>query len=74
MDIERECAILNSFLVPTKRERYVGFLNSKKGRSKVLQKLYHFADFDPDCIVGAPHSRADLVLELRRLGAKDECG
>jgi hypothetical protein len=73
MNIEREVQIVNSFLIASKRERYVGFLNSKKGRLKFLQKLYHFADFDPSCIVDAPHSRSDLIAELRRRGAKDEC-
>jgi len=73
MNIEREIQIVNTFIMPAKRERYVGFLNSKKGRTKFVHTLYHFADFDPACIVAPPHSSTDLIAELRRRGAKDEC-
>jgi hypothetical protein len=50
MGIESEIEIVNAFFASAKRERYVGFLNSKKGRRKLLANLYHFADFDRDCV------------------------
>jgi hypothetical protein len=34
-------AFLNFALVKNKRERYVGFLSSNKGRNKFLKALYH---------------------------------
>src|SRR5262245_2947433 len=76
MSIELEVQIINAFITPTKRERYIGFLTSRKGRIKFLDKLYHFDDFDPTCIVelsAACNSATVLIAELRRRGATDEC-
>jgi hypothetical protein len=76
MHLEREIQIVNSFIVAAKRERYVEFLKSMKGRSKFLHKLYHFSDFEPDCVVEltrASDSAEGLIAELRRRGAADQC-
>ena len=73
MKIEREIQIVSSFIVTAKRERYIGFLNSNKRRTKFIRSWCHFADFDGSCLVEPPHSRDDLIAELRRRGAKDEC-
>jgi hypothetical protein len=76
MNLEREIQIARTFIVPGKRERYVEFLNSPKARSKFLEKLYHFSDFDSKYIVelsGASNSTDGLIAELRRRGATDEC-
>jgi hypothetical protein len=70
MSIELEIQIIKAFLTPT-----IGFLTSKKGRMKLLDKLYHFDDFDPTCIVelsAACNSANGLIAELRRRGATDE--
>jgi hypothetical protein len=76
MSIELEIQIINAFITPTKRERYIGFLTSKKRRMKFLDKLDHFDDFDPTYIVelsAACNSVNGLIAELRRRGAPDEC-
>ena len=76
MNISREIQLVNAFLIPAKRERYAEFLSTKKGRTKFLETLYHFADFDPTCIAelsGLSNSADGLVAELRRRGAIDEC-
>lgn len=73
MNIEREIEIVNTFIIPRKRERYREFVNSPKGRAKLLEGLYHFADFDPTCLIQPPHSEDDLIAELRRLGAGEDC-
>jgi len=76
MSIEREIQIANTFIIPAKRGRYVGLLNSKKGRLKFLERLYHFPDFDPRCIVelsGASDTASGLIAELRRRGAAEQC-
>jgi len=76
MNIEREIEIVNTFLIRAKRERYVEFLSSKKGRTKFLEKLYHFADFDPTCLAelsGLSNSADGLVAELRSRGATGQC-
>jgi len=67
---------VNALFLPAKRERYIGFLSSKKGRAKFLEKLYHFADFDSNCLVelsGACNSADGLWAELWRRDANDEC-
>jgi len=76
MNLDREIQIVNTFIVAAKRERYLEFLNSMKGRSKFLQKLYHFPDFDPGCVVEltrATNFADGLIAELRRRGATDQC-
>jgi hypothetical protein len=42
----------------------------------LLEKPYHFTDFDPNCIQdlsGANNSAGGLIAELRRRGAPDDC-
>ena len=72
----REIQLVNTFVVATKRERYAGFVGSATLRPKFLRELYHFSDFDPDCVVGlgvSTDSAGGLFAELRRLGAGDDC-
>src|SRR3954449_4432176 len=72
----REVRLVNTFVVPAKRERYASFVSSAKLRPKFLRELYHFDDFDAACIIelgGATDSATGLIAELRRLGATDDC-
>ena len=76
MILQREEALINTFVVARKRERYLGFLRSPRRRQDFLRTLYHFSDFDPACIVPLADGKdsADaLVSELRRRGAAGEC-
>jgi len=74
MDAER--ALIESFVVPWKRERYVEMLTSPKRRKKFLRGLYHFPDLDPRycvAILPAVDGAAGIAVLLRRLGAGDIC-
>jgi hypothetical protein len=76
MIIEREIQIVKTFMMRAKRGRYVELLNSKKGRLKFLERLYHFSDFDPSCIVElscGSDTANGLIAELRRRGAAEQC-
>ena len=76
MDLEREIDILDTFVLPRRRERFVGFLRAPRRRRDFLSELYHFSDFDPACIVplaGACDSAPGLVAELLRRGAPRTC-
>jgi len=71
-----ELDIVNAFVVPAKRERYVGFVSSPKARRKFIEALYHFRDFDPAVIVELPPSletRDGVLKELQRRGAGHTC-
>ena len=73
---DREVQIVNAFVLPAKRERYVDFVRSAKRRPKFLRELYHFQDFDPACIVpitDRTDSASGLIRELRLLGAVADC-
>jgi hypothetical protein len=52
-----ELALINGFIVPSKRERYAGFVGSSKARRKFIRTLYHFSDFDP----GTTSSLSDAI-------------
>jgi hypothetical protein len=72
----REVQTVTTFVVPPRRERYVGFVSTAKLRPKFLQQLYHFEDFDPACVIalsGPSDSASGVVAELKRLGAGDDC-
>jgi hypothetical protein len=72
----REVQLVRTFIVPTKRERYAGFLASPKLRPKFLGALYEFHDFDPASVVdlaGPTDSARGVIAELRRLGAPEDC-
>jgi len=72
----REIQLIQTFVVPAKRERYAAFLGSQKQRAKFLRELHHFRDFVPGCLVevkGRTDSSAGLLAELRRRGAQEEC-
>jgi hypothetical protein len=76
MLLEREIELVNTFVLPEKRERYIGFLSSEKRRKEFLNELYHFRDFDPTCEVplsGPADSAEGLLADLRRRGAGDAC-
>lgn len=71
-----EESIINSFILPNRKERYLSLLNARGGRDKIRHTFPHFRDFDPRFIVSIPHvaHRADDVeLRLRERGAPREC-
>ncbi|MFI5131215.1 MAG: hypothetical protein ACHQFX_14530 [Chitinophagales bacterium] len=46
MNIELERKLIESFVMPEKRERYLDFIQKEKTRKKFLNELYHFKDFN----------------------------
>jgi hypothetical protein len=74
--MDHEEALLQAFVVPRKRQRYLALLKTKRGREKILSALDHFQDLDPSYCrkLDAPveHS-ADLLQLLRNLGAPAMC-
>ncbi len=42
-----EEALFETFIVPSKRQRYLDFLKTKRGRDKILAALDHFKDLGP---------------------------
>jgi hypothetical protein len=74
--MDNEAALVNAFVVPTKRARLVEFLRTPKRRKKVLDSLYHFRDFDPRFLVKIALSdqRADTIAALLgQRGAPAKC-
>ena len=69
-------ALIRSFVVSSKQERYLGFIASPRRRPKFTGALYHFADFDRACLVEiAPRDQTTEAIEvlLTRRGAPKSC-
>ena len=54
---------VNNFVIKSKRERYLFFLNSKKNRKKFTNALSHFKDLDESLMVH-PYDGNDITYEL----------
>ena len=68
----REDALVDSFIVPTKRERYKKLLANPKRRAKLLDGLNHCRDLDPRYATEIA-SGTDVVALLRKRGAPELC-
>jgi hypothetical protein len=78
MNMHPERALFQAFTVPSKKERYIGLLDSKRGREKIRRALDHFnvQHLDPRfCrkIQSNEHSLADILRILKNLGAPSSC-
>ena len=65
-----------SFIIPKKRERYLSLLESKRGRTKLLNGFNHCHDLDPRYATLIPsNQQSDSSIEslLRRKGAPETC-
>jgi hypothetical protein len=74
--MNEEQVLFAAFVVPTKRERYVELLGTKRGREKVRSALDHFHDLDPRfCkkLHGGDAKAAAVLHALRKLGAPPQC-
>lgn len=69
---KHESAIVLSFIIPEKRDRYLTLLGKKTRRPDVLDSLNHFRDLDPRYCISLPSS-ADVVDALRARGAPEKC-
>ena len=71
-----EEALIRSFVVATKQERYIGFLANPKRRGKATAALLHFGDLDPRWVVPLPAGKQaaeEIEAALRSRGAGDTC-
>jgi len=69
---ENERALVEAFIVPSKRERYRTLLANAKRRSRILNGLNHCEDLDPRYATTLA-STADVVGLLRSKGAPERC-
>jgi hypothetical protein len=73
---DAEIETIRAFVVPTKRDRYVGFLSNEKRRREFVRGLAHFNDFDLRWIVRiAPSSQNPdgIYAMLKAHGAPKTC-
>jgi hypothetical protein len=74
--VNHEEAAIKAFILPQRRERYLGFLSSQKGRKKFTDELAHFKALDPRYIVDIPtgkRNRSSLAKLLTSKGAGSRC-
>ena len=66
----------HSFITPEKRDRYLSMLNSKRGRKKLRDGLYHCRDLDSRFAhlvpTGEQYSES-IERVLKSKGASDKC-
>ncbi len=67
-----EEALVDAFIVSTKRERYKSLLANSKRRAKILDGLNHLRDLDPRYSTEIPSDR-DVFELLRGRGAPASC-
>jgi hypothetical protein len=68
--MNHEESVVRAFIVPTKRERYLGFLATPKGRAKIISQLAHFKDLNPKYMFAIPPNQTNRVSLLKLLIAK----
>jgi hypothetical protein len=71
-----EVALINSFVVKSKRERLSGLLTNPKRRKQATSALAHFDDFDSRWVMMLPTNQqnpASIERALRSRGAGDTC-
>jgi hypothetical protein len=72
--VDREIQLIQTFIVPSKRERYIGFASAPKRRPKLIRELDHFVDLDPKYVVPLDAKMSfDILGELVRRGAPATC-
>ena len=71
-----EASVISAFVLPSRRERYLGLVETTKGRAKFIDALSHFNEFDPRFkreIAPGQQTPAGIESLLRKLGAPDSC-
>jgi hypothetical protein len=67
---------IRAFILPARRDRYLGFLGSAKGRAKLIAELPHFKALDPSCLLLIPPNQKkpkDVHKTLTSMGAGPKC-
>ncbi len=66
----------HSFIMPEKRDRYLSMLDSKRGRKKLRDGLYHCRDLDKrfaHLVPTGEQSSDSIEQALKSKGAPDKC-
>jgi len=76
--MNHEEAVIKAFFLPTKRERYLGFIATAKGRAKIIRELSHFKALDPRfmrSIIPSQHDAGSVakLIRIRSKGAGPSC-
>ena len=74
--MNEERAFVNSFVTPKRKSRYLGLLESKKGRRKFLGILNHFRDLDDRFSAHVSDSfeiTYEIAQILKKKNAPDKC-
>jgi len=68
--MNHEEAVIKAFILPSKRDRYLGFLTSPKNRVKFTGQLAHFKHLNPQFAFGIPGREQNPPSLLKLLVAK----
>jgi hypothetical protein len=63
-------ATIKAFILPQRRQRYLGFLSTQKNRVKFTSQLAHFRALDPRWLVDIPPSHQNPSSIARLLASK----
>ncbi len=76
MSLEHEQALVNAFIDPARRARWLELLTSTKGRRRLLATLAHAAPLDlryAHRVSGSQSSASAIEVTLRGKGAPEYC-
>ncbi len=70
--MNHEEAVIKAFFLPTKRERYLGFIATAKGRAKIIRELSHLF---MRSIIPSQHDAGSVakLIRIRSKGAGPSC-
>ena len=74
--MEQEILFFRTFVVKSRRDRYVNLLQTQKGKKKFLTYIDHFKDFDKNFVVqisGSNQNKVSLYNNLVNMGAPENC-
>ncbi len=71
-DIDLESKVINKFVLKSKRDRYIGFIQKENTRSKFIEELSHGQIFHDDLFENIHGPEDDLIMAVvKKLGVKD---
>lgn len=74
--MNHEEELIRSFVMPTKRQRYLDFVSKPKTRQKFLRELAHFKSLGPRYLLAIPSNKQrakDIALILSQKSAPPLC-
>ena len=69
-----ESSLVEAFVTPNRKSRYLTLLSSRRGRKKVRDRLAHFTDLDTRFAHRLTETSTDKIVDiLRKNGAPKKC-